>query len=400
MRKHLIRSLAVIAVVALLAIIAIYSITETNWGHEQVRQRLETAIQNSSHGVVRIGRISGNLLKGFTVHDLSVTDSSGAPFIVVDSLTASYGLNTLRKKHIEFDDLTLYHPVIVVDRPPGGKWNWDRIFPRDTITPEGRRKTGWGTWVIFTNMTIVRGDLTVRSPWSVSNKFKGAAAASALKIALSDRGRLRLEKVPGGYQKISSFHQIQAKLPLLRFEDPAYKTRVADVTFASMTAEPFKPPAVAVESLAGKFSFTNDSVWWPSARVVLPGSRIAGAGWYDIDTNNLRLKVRGDPIATADMRWIEPEIPKKGSGKLDFALEWIADTSIYVARNADIQLENSRLRGDIGLVMSDTFALHNTNVQVANLDTRLIQRIFPSVKPPRQGFLSGNAKLEGGQHAL
>ena len=310
MQKHLIRSLAVIAAIGLLVLIAVYAVTETDWGHEQVRRRLQDVVQNNSHGIVRIGRISGNLLKGFTVHDLSVTDS--APLVVVDSLTTSYGLNTLRKKHIEFDDLTLFHPVVVLDRKPGGKWNWDRIFPRDTITPLGLRKTGWGTWVRFTNLTIIDGDLTARSPWAAANKFKGAAAAAVLKKALSDQGRLRLEKVPGGYQKVSSFHTIQAKVPLLRFEDPAYKTRFADVAFARMLAEPFKPPAVAINSLVGKFWFTSDSVWWSSARAVLPASRVAGAGWYDINTNNLRLRVRGDPVATADLRWISPDIPESG----------------------------------------------------------------------------------------
>ncbi len=400
MRTHLIRTLAVIAVIALLIVIGVYAITETDWGREQVRVRLQSAIQSNSHGVVRIGRISGNLLKGFTVHNLSVTDSSGAPFLTVDSLTTSYGLNNLRKKHIEFDDLTLFHPIVLLDRLPGGKWNWDRIFPRDTLTAAGRQKTGWGTWVRFTNLTIIDGDVTVHSPWAVNGKLHGSAAARALEIALSDDGRYNLKKVPGGYQKISTFHSIQAKVPLLRFEDPAYKTRFADVAFVRMLAEPFKPPTVAVNSLVGKFWFTNDSVWWSSARVVLPESRIAGGGWYNINNDNMRLRVRAEPVAANDLRWVSPRIPERGSGKLDFAMDWIADTSVYVARNADMQLESAHLRGDIGLLMSDTFALHNTNVQFANLDTRLIQRLFPTVKPPRQGILSGHSKLEGGQHAL
>jgi translocation and assembly module TamB len=400
MRKHLIRTLAVITAIAALLLLAVWAITETDWGHEQVRRRLQAAIQNSSHGIVRIGRISGNLLKGFTVHDLTVTDSSGAPFIDIDSLTASYGLNNLRRKHVEFDDLTLYHPIIVLDRKPGEKWNWDRIFPRDTITPVGQRKTGWGTWVRFTNLTIADGDITVKSPWQVADKFKGAAAAQALKEALSDRGRLKIVKVPGGYQKISSFHKVQAKLPLLQLEDPSLKYRFADVAFAQMLAEPFKPPTIAVESLVGKFWFTSDSLWWTSARVVLPNSKIAGRGWYDVNTNNLRLRVRGDPIASNDLKWISPDLPAEGSGRLGFGLNWIADTSVYVAKKMDVTLERSRIRGDLELTMSDTFALHNTNLQVANLDTRLVQRIFPSVKPPRHGLISGRAQLEGGQHAL
>jgi len=401
MRKHLIRTLAVIAAIALLVVIGFYAIADTDWGREQVRKRLEAAIQGNSHGVVRIGRISGNLLNGFMAHDFVVTDSSGAPFIKIDSVAGGYSLNTLRQQHVDFDNLVLYHPIIVLDRPPGGKWNWDRIFPRDTLTPQGRKKTGWGTWIRFTNTTVIDGDLTVRSPWSVNTALKGAAAAAALKLALSDEGRYKLEKVPGGYQKESSFHHIQAKIPLLRLEDPAYKTRYADVAFMSGIAEPFKPPTIAVKSMVGQFDFTTDSVWWSSARVVLPNSRLAGAGRYVLNNDDLRLRLRAEPVAAADLRWISPRIPEKGNGTLDFALDWIADTSVYVARNADVTLDNSRLRGKLGLTMTNTwFSLHDTDFQFANLDTRLIQQIFPLVKAPRQGILNGHAALEGEQKAM
>ena len=401
MRKHLIRTLAVIAALALLVVIGFYAIADTDWGRGQVRKRVQALIQGNSHGIIRIGRVSGNLLNGFVAHDFVVTDSTGAPFIKIDSVAGGYSLNMLRQQHVEFDNLRLYHPVIVLDRQPGGKWNWDRIFPRDTLTNRGRQKTGWGTWIRFTNTTIVDGDLTVRSPWAVNALLKGAAAAAALKLAFSDEGRYRLEKVPGGYQKESSFHHIQAEIPLLRLEDPAYKTRFADVAFLSGVAEPFKPPTIEVKSLVGKFDFTTDSVWWSSARAVLPASRVAGSGRYVLANDNLRLRLRADPVAAPDLRWISPRIPDKGTGTLDFALDWIADTSVYVARNADVTLASSRLRGKLGLTMTNTwFALHDTNFQFANLDTHLIQQIFPLVKPPRQGILNGRIALEGEQKAM
>src|SRR5688500_19807566 len=101
MLKYFIRSLAVIAIVALVVLIAVYSITRTEWGHEQVRRRMLQALQNNTHGILRIVRVSGNLLEGFTVHDLTITDSAGAPFVDVDSVTTNYVLNTLRRIHIE-----------------------------------------------------------------------------------------------------------------------------------------------------------------------------------------------------------------------------------------------------------------------------------------------------------
>ena len=120
-----------------------------------------------------------------------------------------------------------------------------------------------------------------------------------------------------------------------------------------------------------------------------------------LSNDNLRLRLRADPVAAADLRWVSPRIPERGNGKLDFDLDWIADTSVYVARNADVVLADSHLRGKLGLTMTNTwFALHNTDFQFANLDTHLIQQLFPLVKPPRQGILNGHASLEGEQKAM
>ncbi|MBA3340763.1 MAG: translocation/assembly module TamB domain-containing protein [Gemmatimonadaceae bacterium] len=400
MRTALTRALAAIAVVLLIAVAGVFVITNTEWGREQVRRRAVASLKNSAHGIVSIGRVSGNLLEGFALHDLVITDSSGAPFVDADEVQARYGLRSLTSSRLDFDDVRLVRPVIVLDRQPGGRWNYDRIFPRDTLAPGGRRKTGWGTWIRFTDVTIVNGDLTVRSPWEPDAALTGAERDDALRRSLGPKGRLRIEEVPGGYQKVSTFHRINASLPLLRLEDPGYTTRVANVSSLDMIAEPFRPPTVEVRSLTGGFEFDDDSVWWKGARFGLPNSRLAGNGRYNLRNGDLALRLEANPVATADIRWVDPGIPEKGSGTLNFRLDWLGDTSIYVARGADVTIGSARLRGDLGLTMSDGFALHDTNLRFTNLDTRLIQQIFPTVKPPRHGILAGRAELAGNQRSL
>ena len=89
------------------------------------------------------------------------------------------------------------------------------------MTPKNRvRKTGWGTWIRFTDVTIVDGDLTVRSPWEPDASLTGAERSDVVRVALGPEGRLVLEKLPEGYQKIFRFHHVNAKLPLLRLEHP------------------------------------------------------------------------------------------------------------------------------------------------------------------------------------
>ena len=159
------RLIAIVVVVVLLLVGAAYLITNSDWGRERVRRYVQGLIQDNSHGLVHIGSVTGNLLHGVTLHDVVITDSARAPFVKADEIWAKYSLNTLRGKKIEFNDVKLVRPFIVIDKKPGGKWNYDRIFPRDTTTSTGVKKTGWGTWIRFSNVTVIEGDVTVRSPW-------------------------------------------------------------------------------------------------------------------------------------------------------------------------------------------------------------------------------------------
>ncbi|MEO5579222.1 MAG: hypothetical protein ABIR58_01075, partial [Gemmatimonadaceae bacterium] len=395
MLKIVARVLGVLASIALLAVIAVYVFTNTDLGRRQVQSRVVGAIQNGVHGILKVDSVSGNLLKGFTLYGLSITDSAGAPFVTAVEARARYRVGSLVSKRIDFDNVRLVRPVIVLDRLPGGKWNYDRILPPDTMTPSGPKKMGWGDFVRLTDVTLVDGDITVASPWAPDPRFTAAQAEAARVRSLGPEGRLLLKEVPGGYQKISKFHRVNASLPLLRWQHPDFDHRLVDVASLSTIAEPFKPPAAEIRSLKGVFRIDSDSVWWKGLTAALPNSRVAGDGRYIIRNNDFRLRVRANPVAVADIRWIDPTLPRDGSGTLDFALDWVGDTSTYVARNADVRLESSHLRGQIGVTMTDVISLHDTDVRFTGLDTRLVRQIFPSVKPPRQGILAGRAAVEG-----
>jgi Uncharacterized protein involved in outer membrane biogenesis len=400
MRRHFVRVLAVVVVLAMLAVIFVFGLANTDWGRAQIQKRVVASLQGAVHGILRVGSVSGNLLKGFTLNDLVITDSAGAPFVKIDSASARYSLRALYAQQIDFDAVRLVHPVIVLDRQPGGKWNWDRILPHDTIQKPGQQKNNWGKVIRLTDVTMIDGDITARSPWA-PKPTPGKTDAEVLRYALGPDGRFALIKVPNGYQKVSEFHHVNAKIPFLRFEDPAYKTRHVDIAALSMTAAPFKPPTVDVKSLVGSFDFTPDSIWWQNAKAALPGSRLAGSGRYNIDNDNLTLRLHADTVSAADLRWVDPNIPVNGGGKLDFGLDWVGDTSVYVARNADLQVEKAHLSGDLGITYrGQAFSIQNTDGRFSNLDTKLIERVFPTVKIPRSGILNGRAKVKGDKSRL
>jgi translocation and assembly module TamB len=393
-------ALSIMLGLALLAVVAVYVVTGTDWGRERVRRQAQSMIASMVHGNVKIGRLSGNLLTGMTVHDFSITDSSGAPFAAVESFTATYSVVSLLRKHIWIEDAVLVRPLIVLDRPPDGKWNWQRIIPRDTTKKSSSHQPTWGDWIRFSNAKVLNGQLIVRTPWKPSKGLRPAAQDSVIREALAGKSRLMIEQVRGGYQKIVQLDSVNGTFPMLRLAEPGMKTRMLTVSSTTMIAYPFRPPAAIVRDLKGAFAFTNDSAWWKGAYVAMPASKASGDGVYEFDSGDLTMSVHSAPASFADMRWIYPRLPADGRGSVDLELKWRGSVQDYLARNATITVGSARGSGSIGVTLGDTVSIHDTNLRFSGVDTRLLEQVIPHFSSPRRGVLAGRVTAAGGTHAL
>ncbi|MDB4900196.1 MAG: hypothetical protein JWN53_2004, partial [Gemmatimonadetes bacterium] len=396
MLRRLFRLLVVLSVIAVLAVIAVWMLTNTDFGRERIRRYALQTFGGATHGVVKLGALHGDLLSGATFAGVSITDSSGRPFITADSLSARYAIRAFIAKKIQLNDVVLYHPQIVVERFPNQDWNYRRLWPQlaRPSTP-GDTIPGFGSWIRLDNVRMLNGSVIVRSPWEPRAGLTARVRDSVIKAALSDQSRLKIERAPGGFLKVVALDSIDAIIPQLRIADPKFKNRLAVVAALRMVAYPFREPGARVTALTGTFDFNDDSLWWKGAKAQLPQSKLKGDGVYVISNGDMRLSLAAAPAAANDFRWIMPTFPRSGGGNLGLTIQWKGATQDYVVRDADVRSEGAHLLGDIGFTLTDTIYFHDANVRFSGLTFKQINEVFPGTGTPRPGVLTGSAKFSG-----
>ena len=400
--------LGVVAGLVALVVIGMLVLTQTPVGREYVRERTLAILDGIVHGQVRIGGMSGNLLSGVTLHDFSIADTAGNPLVVAERAEADYSIGALLRKRIVLNSLTLTRPLIVLDKPPavGGRdadWNFQSIFPGDTTDAPSDTTVGFGDYILLRDVRIVGGRFVVRTPWEPSDQLTAAARDSAIAEALGGGSRSMIVRHPAGFQKVMEFREVDAVLPVALLVHPTDPGRIA-VTELAMEALPFRPPSVVVRDLEGSFAFGGDSLWWDDALATLAGSRISGSGSYVFEPGDVTLRLKGAPVALADLRWLYPRLPSDGGGSLDFVMTMrehgpdndADDLQEYVARGAQLRTGDATVRGDFAITLGDSvWRIHDTDLRVASFDTRLAEQLVPGLAFPTRGAIGGRAALTG-----
>ncbi|HEY7861178.1 MAG TPA: hypothetical protein VIB98_07005, partial [Gemmatimonadaceae bacterium] len=387
-----------IAVIALLVVLAVLGVTNTDFGRERVRRIAVSAMNKSVHGRTRIGRIDGNLLREITLIDVSITDSSGAPFFAAPMVKARYTLRTFLSKHIVIDALGVTKPMVVLDKRPGAEWNFTTLFARADTTKKDTTR-GFGSWITLRNVRLANGHVAVRMPWTPGDSLPKAERDSILRDALAGKSRQHVVEAPGGYQSVMEFGDVQASLPRVRIADPDSETRVFQVGSLAMTAAIFNPPDAELRDLRGTIFMAIDSLWFRGITASLPNSQLRGDGTYMLQSGDLRASFHAAPLSLADLRFAYPRMPAHGSGSVDLTANMRhSGESEYSARNIDLSVDGGTVRGELALAMGQgvgDIRLHDTQLAFAKIDTRTIEQVVPGVKVPRRGTITGRATLDG-----
>jgi len=385
--------------VVVVAAVALYVVADTPWGHERVRRLALDVLNGAAHGTAKIGGLHGDLLHGVELSDISITDSSGAPFVSARRAAVHYSVADLLHKHLDFHDVVLDHPVVVLTQSASGIWNYARVFP-SSGAPSDTSQRGFGSWIAMTNVRVLDGDVTVRMPWRPDSTLTGAARDSAIGAALGPASRMIVVAGPDGYEKTIAVHAVTMRVDSLRLADPDHPVKRAQ--FASLSADLalFRPPDAIVRDLTGTLYLDGDSLWTPHATVLMPASRISARVAYALASGDLDVWAHAGPVSVADARFADPQLPSDGSLTADVTVAWRGRSQRYDIRNLAARLETARAAGMIGVTIGDSLILHDTDIRFSGVDTRLIERLQPGLSLPRQGIAAGHAIAAGGPGAM
>ncbi len=381
----------------LLAIAAVLYLPDTEWGREKIRSAVQRALNSQFAGRVSVGRIELPAFSRATVHDVVITDSAGAPFLTVPTVRGTWSLGDLWNRRVILDNVRAERPVIVLNKLPGKRWNWDAIlFPDTTRRPHGP-KAQFGDWVELRNVTLIDATLTSRSPYAVEAWRAPKGRDSVLALALAGKLRAVVEAVPGGYQRITRLEHVTLTAPYARIKYPGQTVQRFEIASGFGIIKPFHPPALDLRGVSGTVFVNSDSVWFRNVQAQLPRSRASFSGQYNMITGDAAITAAAPTVVTDDWLWLVPLLPKGGTGAIgDVRYVLRGFSSDVRLHEVSFALETARLNGrlDFGFDKDDT-RFDDVNVRLDALDTRLVRRLLPDVAIPRDGVLRGNILARG-----
>ena len=388
--------LIVVAVLLAMLDLGTYLVIHTDFGRERVRRLALGAIGGVAHGHLAIDRIEGNLLERFTLVGVSIADSSGVPLVLADSISARADVPALFSKRLRLFDVEAAHLRVQLLQDADGTWNYERIFPRDSISTD--TTTGFGSWVHLDRLRLTDGVLTVKRPWEAPQLATQGARDSAIAVALTPDSRLRVSVQGNGYQQRMDFTSIQALATDVVLADADNDAIRLHVDSLAMRAEPFNPPPLDIRQFAADIRIAGDSVAVNPLTLQLPGSEATGRLTYLISSGDILATLQVPRLALADVRTLYPPLPESGGGHLRLTMA-LRDTapSEYVASDAELSVGVTTLRGALGLRIDDDAPTRfvRTDLHATRLTSTLIEQLVPGLTVPLAGEATGRVLADG-----
>jgi hypothetical protein len=409
-RRKLIVTWSAIALLTILLVVAggVFSLTQTNFGQDQVRKYVQSWLNGKVRGSFYVGRITGGLFTGVTIDSLEIRDEKDSLFIRTGPVRVRYDMRDIFDRRILLSHLDVTRPVVRLHEHLDGKWNYQRIFPSGPKRPKGTPR-GFGDFIVIDSADIHNANVAVRLKWKPSDRLTGYKRDSAITFALGSFTRVtkgnpwrsEIVRTDEGFSKIYRFTSANASLGYARIANPDSAGRFFRVTRARLISS---DPPLNVRRAAFDIRHVGDSVWISSPGFELDASRgripsgklVWGGGIpmrYDI-------RIVGDSVSMGDIAWVYPTLPTTGGGKLELTINNVDHPRVidYAVKNMDVRTTQSHLIGNMTYAVGGpALVLKDVNLRAAPLDFALIRVFNGQPFPlPWRGQINGSVRASGG----
>ena len=384
----------VLGMVLVIALALALVLIRSQPGHDFfLRVALEQATR-LLQGEVSVGRLSSpGLLRGFTLHEVSVNDLSSRPFLSADSIRVRYSISDLVRRNIVLVPVEIWSPSVVIEMLHGDELsNIRRIIgggddpasPEPATEPAGPEAP---ITVALRQTEIHGGELLLRFPMEGRPR--------------SGRGLYEhIDGVSDGDYRLFRFDQIHARITGADFAGPdpnSPSVRVDKLSFAGwLLDEP-----LTISEMRGDLVIEGSSVRGEFDRLWMPGSEMAAridVHWGGADGVEIEGEVEADIVSLADFRWLEPRLPA-GGGRMDLKVSGPLDRLSWRVSGADLEIGSSRLVGDLGLDVGSELLFADTQLQLQPLDLHDLSTWLPEPLP-YEGQVTGSLQVAGPLRSL
>ena len=246
----------------------------------------------------------------------------------------------------------------MIEKLPGGEWNYRRCGPRPSRHRATRARLGLVDPVHqrYASSRARHGALAVvaaRRAHGARARQPGQRRAHR-QVAADDRagaGRIPEGRRAGAASTV--------RFPLVRSPIPTTKIRLLDVAALRMEALPFRPPAAHVTAMTGSFRVQRRlALVEGRARATAEVERAGRRRLHDSTTATCGsppprqpARVRRFPLA------VPAHARRRAAARAAMLVQWQGATQDYVIRSGDVRTGGAHIMGDIGVTMTDTVVL-------------------------------------------
>ncbi|MBI4548813.1 MAG: translocation/assembly module TamB domain-containing protein [Ignavibacteriae bacterium] len=110
-----------------IALIILAGISQTSFFRDRLRAILSSALSNNINGSLYLGKITGNLITGFTIDSIALYNENDL-FLSTATVTFRYDPLTIPQKTFTIQSIALERPTIHFLRWQNGEWNISKLF--------------------------------------------------------------------------------------------------------------------------------------------------------------------------------------------------------------------------------------------------------------------------------